>query len=108
MARHYYDLTMLYNSPIGGASALQQFNLLEDVIHQKQFFFKNSWVDYHHILKNNIQLIPDKAKLKIIEKDYQQMEEMFFNKPPSFQDILSSLTELEQKINMFITEKFLK
>ncbi|MEI8296165.1 MAG: nucleotidyl transferase AbiEii/AbiGii toxin family protein, partial [Alphaproteobacteria bacterium] len=98
LSRHYYDLFMFARS-IYGKSAMSNMALLKDVIHHKTFLFPCAWAQYETILQKEIKLIPNDKKLKAIKADYDQTKIMLFNATPAFDDIISTITEMEGFIN---------
>lgn len=99
MSRHYYDMYMLHN--IEGLTKKCKSNplLLADVVKNKQENFKESWDWYPTAQLGTIQLVPPKKHLEQLKQDYAAMEVMFFSSPPSFDEIIAGLTDLENIIN---------
>ena len=95
--RHYYDLYMLGKS-LYKDLALNNKELLTAVVHFKQTFYKETWMDYFDILKNGIHLIPDDYRFKDLKEDYNKMKEMIIAIIP-FDEIMENLKFLELKIN---------
>lgn len=97
-SRHYYDLYMLAQSPTR-AAAIQDLDLLRRVTAHKSVFFKRGWARYTDAVNGKLRLVPHEELEKMARRDYGSMEEMFFNTPPNFDDILTELVSLEQKVN---------
>ncbi len=97
-SRHYYDLAMLASSPVK-SSALDDFNLLNDVVEFKQKFYPRNWAKYEECLTGNLKLIPSEYRLKPLQDDYKQMRIMIFGNYPDFHEIMVSLQRLESEHN---------
>ncbi len=97
-SRHYYDLAMLALSSIK-PSALEQFNLLKNVVEFKQKFYPRTWAKYDECLISKFKLIPPDYRIFALNADYKQMRIMIFGNYPEFNEILSILQALENEIN---------
>lgn len=98
LSRHWYDLYKLYNSSFG-EKALNSTDILSDVLLVKKAFYN---AHYDDCAIGLCRLIPDLLELKELQLDYQKMIDagFFFKPPPSFDQILESLRQLEEKINV--------
>ncbi len=92
MARHWYDLSLLTDSPIG-KEAIQDRELLESVVRHKKVFFRAGYADYDACLSGGLRLVPEGRAGEVLEADYKAMIEagMFFATPPTFDEILATL-----------------
>jgi hypothetical protein len=100
MARHYYDLYEMEKVGIFD-KALKRSELLRQVVDSEELFFKRSGVDYDNIKYDTIRLVPLNSKIiEVLKNDYQSMQGMFFDSPPSFDQILSGLQDMEHRINI--------
>ena len=99
-SRHWYDLAMLADGPIG-KNAMGQRALLEDVVRHKKVFFSSSKANYDACLNGGLRLVPDGALLEALRLDYRAMRDagMFFREPPSFNEVLNRVQQLEESIN---------
>lgn len=97
-SRHYYDVYMIYKSKYF-KEIIRDKNLFEDVKHFKTKYYRNSWSNIENVTLNNIRLIPPEKRLETIKDDYQKMADMFFKTPPSFEELLVGLRELEEELN---------
>lgn len=97
-SRHYYDLAMLAQSYFRD-SALKDYDLLEAVAQHKKLFFRCGWAKYDEASPGTLRLLPPDFRFSELKKDYDKMQIMMFEKPPSFQDIMDILLELESTIN---------
>lgn len=101
LSRHWYDLLMLNNSWVG-AQALSRHDILESVVDHKKAFFNASYANYDDCLSGKFRLIPGIEYLKNLKQDFSQMMSagMFHEEPPTFDNIVIGLRDLEEKINM--------
>lgn len=97
-ARHYYDMYMFSKTKYF-MSALKNKDLLEKVVKFKAKFYRDNWANYDECLHNNLKLVPPNYRLKELEKDYVNMQEMFYGKIPTISEILSQLNIIENMIN---------
>ena len=98
MSRHYYDLFAMVDTPIYEKS-LEKIDLLKDVSEHKSLFFKANWANYEEAKPGGLKLMPREKQVSQLKADYRQMQEMFFEDPPSFETILEKLKTVEEKIN---------
>lgn len=101
LSRHYYDLHQLITKGYL-KDPLKNVQLLKELITYKQMLFSSPEAKYEEIFKHGIKLLPDEPRIKELTRDYKKMTEMFFGQPPSFDQILSALEELERDINIAI------
>lgn len=99
MSRHYYDFFVMINTPIY-KKALEKIELLKNVAEHKALFFKANWAHYEEAKPGSLKLLPKEEQIKHLKTDYRQMQEMFFETPPSFDVILDKLKEVEAEINL--------
>ncbi len=98
-SRHYYDLHKLAASPVK-ASAFARAELLQDVVAFKARFYPSRWARFDLAIPGSFKLLPaDPAKIGHLAQDYRDMRLMLFGTPPAFEDILTTLRELERAIN---------
>lgn len=98
-SRHYYDLHQMHLKNIS-STALESVDLLERVAKHKSIFFRSSWANYEEAKPGTLRLIPKVQRISELKQDYIKMKEMFFRDRPSFEEIMDSLTTLEQRINL--------
>jgi len=98
MSRHYYDLLAMVDTSIYHKS-LEKIALLKDVSEHKALFFKANWAHYEEAKPGSLRLMPRDEQVGQLKADYRQMQEMFFEDPPSFDSILEKLKTVEDKIN---------
>jgi hypothetical protein len=98
MSRHYYDVFRLARSPVWDR-ALAAIKLLDRVAIHKSVSFKVAWANYDKAHLGTLRLTPSDHIVGTLKQDYIAMRPMFFSEPPSFEDILSLLPNLESRIN---------
>ena len=99
-SRHWHDLYKLLGHEIG-KKALENRELLKDVIKFKEVFFYTGYANYDACLKGDFSLIPPAKILDLLHGDYDTMVEsgMFESVSPSFDEIAEILRGAEEKIN---------
>ena len=65
----------------------------------KSVFFKTAWAHYDTARPGTLRLTPNDQIVGELRQDYLGMRPMFFRTPPSFEEILASLPEMEAQIN---------
>lgn len=97
-SRHYADVAQMSQFHIV-ENALNDIDLLKNVITHKDMFYHCGWAKYDLALPGGFHLIPPKERISAVKRDYRDMEAMFFNEPPSIDNILQQLSILEKQIN---------
>jgi predicted nucleotidyltransferase component of viral defense system len=99
MARHYYDLCRLIDAGIGREAA-DNLELFERIAAHRQVYFRYTWVDYDTLCPGRLKLVPPDEQLGIWRSDYSAMkDEMFFGKPPEFEDLMGTVREFQDEFN---------
>lgn len=98
MSRHYYDLFAMVDTPIY-AKSLEKIELLKHVSEHKSLFFKANWAHYEEAKLGSLRLVPRDEQISQLKADYRQMQQMFFEDPPSFEHIIEKLQVIEEQIN---------
>jgi len=98
MSRHYYDLFAMVATPIY-VKSLEKIELLKHVSEHKSLFFKANWAHYEEAKPGSLRLVPRDEQINQLKTDYRQMQQMFFEDPPSFERIVEKLRGVEDKIN---------
>jgi hypothetical protein len=98
MSRHYYDIFAMAGSPIY-ERALKDIALLKHVVDHKILFFKANWAHYEQATPGSLRLLPRQDQMSTLKNDYRQMQQMFFEEPPTFDEIMARLKEVEERIN---------
>jgi predicted nucleotidyltransferase component of viral defense system len=92
-SRHYYDMYMLYHSPIKD-EAFADYDLLDKVRLFKQKFYKLNRARYGEVNQSGLRLLPPKESIPVLREDYKSMQSMIFGESISFEEILNGLTEM--------------
>jgi len=97
-SRHYADVAAMANRP-EAERALADDGLRARVVGWKSRFFARSWARYDLAGPGTFRLVPPAARVAELERDYQEMRDMFLDAPPSLESILETLRGLETRIN---------
>jgi len=97
-SRHYYDLAKMARSSIK-ERALDETELLADVVAFKQRFYPRGWARYDLAIPGTTVLIPKGHVLSSVRSDYRAMENMIFGEVLDFEEILAVLQMLQEEIN---------
>lgn len=97
-SRHYYDLALLAKAEVKMA-ALADLALLEEVVEFKQRFYPSAWAKYELAVPGSFRIVPHEDRLRELERDFQAMQNMIFDKPLSFEAMMDALSVLEKEIN---------
>ena len=100
-SRHYYDMYKMAQSDIKNI-ALENLQLLEDVVKFKNRFYQCAWAKYEEAKPGTFKLIPPVTHLDILNRDYRQMKIMIFGEAPEFDQILEAIAKLEDEINALV------
>ena len=73
--------------------------LLARVAQHKGLFFKTSWARYGEATKGTLRITPPEQRVKALREDYGKMQQMFFGKPPEFDQIMALLSQWEREFN---------
>lgn len=98
-SRHYYDLYQLAQNKQIKKDAFDQSELLADVVKFKETFYPSNASHYETATLKQIQLIPSVTIIDSIARDYDQMKNMMVKTPPTLDQIMAYLTELEAEIH---------
>ncbi len=97
-SRHYADTASLARHPTT-TDAIQNDALRERVVEWKRRFFGSGWARYDLARPGTFRLVPPSERHPVLSRDYRAMREMYLSEPPSFDELLSTLAELERRIN---------
>ena len=98
-SRHYADTAALTNHS-EALKAIDYDDLRDRVVSWKNRFFCDPSANYAQATPGTFHLVPRAERLPELRRDYQLMRDMYLNEPVTFDDILSTLTELEHRINL--------
>lgn len=97
-SRHYYDIVMMSKHTVK-ESAYADLNLLSDVVKFKDKFYHRAWAKYDLAKPGTMKLYPSQHCIGILRKDYKAMEEMIFDEPPPFDELMTDVKKIESEIN---------
>jgi hypothetical protein len=97
-SRHYADTAALAKHPTARI-AIDMHELRSRVVRWKGQFFGSSWASYDRAIPGTFRLVPPAERLPALRRDYQAMHDMYLSEPVSFDDILTILAEVEDRIN---------
>ena len=97
-SRHYADTAALAKHP-AAKSALDRHDIRNRVVEWKSQFFESSWANYEQAQPGTFRLVPPAERLPSLRRDYQAMRDMYLSEPSSFDEILATLSDLEDRIN---------
>lgn len=99
-SRHWYDTYRLLNSDVG-ARALADRELLRSVAQAKSIFFPQPGVNYRDCIEGRLRVVPSEELRRRLAEDYRRMIEarMLFPPYPSFAEIETSVSSLQQQVN---------
>jgi hypothetical protein len=98
LSRHAYDIAMLVRRGVAGR-ALARKDLLAAVALHKEAFFFAGWAHYDKAVPGSFRLVPSGEFARELRRDYSSLEAMLFGEVPSFDEILRTLSEVEEQIN---------
>ncbi|MDD3206748.1 MAG: nucleotidyl transferase AbiEii/AbiGii toxin family protein [Lachnospiraceae bacterium] len=97
-SRHYYDLYCIARSE-NKRQSFADIDLLRRVVQFKMKFYPRKWAQYNEAVLGTMKLVPPDYRLDALRKDYENMSEMIFGEYPSFEELMSYISELETEIN---------
>lgn len=100
LSRDCYDVCLMAAHP-EGQKAMKDLDLLERVVYHKSTYFRSAWAHYETAKPGSLRLTPPEYRLADLRSDYQQMQVMFTEPPPSFDSILRQLRSIEDAINNY-------
>jgi hypothetical protein len=97
-SRHYADTAAMAKHPTA-SKAVEQHDLRNRVVEWKSQFFGSSWANYDRAKPGTFRLVPPPERQAALRRDYRAMRDMYLTEPANFEDILTTLAELENRIN---------
>lgn len=97
-SRHYYDIYCMCKKGVDKL-ALGDISLLDEVTLFKSRFYPRRWARYDLSKIGTIKLLPASHSLSRLNEDYKAMRSMIYGEYPSFEDLLSTIEQLENLIN---------
>ena len=98
MSRHWSDVAVMSTDGRFIDDKLS-LDLLRQVIEFKKIYFASGWAHYENAVPGTLSIAPNQELEKVLRRDYEQMREMFWGTPVSFDEILGLLKTLEDRIN---------
>ncbi len=98
VSRHYYDLHLLSQAPVG-MQASADTDLGADCVAHARMFFNRPDFDLASAAPGSFALMPHDGMVDQLRTDYRAMRGMIFGEPPTFENVLASVAILEQKLN---------
>lgn len=98
ISRHYYDLHSLLASDVGEL-AVEDLPLGMDCIEHARTFFNRPNYNLAAAAPGTFALRPIGDMVDRLARDYEYTEAMIFGDAPDFEDILSSIAEIEDRLN---------
>jgi hypothetical protein len=98
-ARHYAD-TAAIALHADASRAVAQSDLREHVVRWKRRFFGSAWARYDLAVPPTFKLVPPPEREAVLRRDYQAMRDMYLSEPTPFDDVLSTLADVERQVNV--------
>jgi hypothetical protein len=100
MSRHWYDLAQLASGEVGPA-AIEDKDLLADVVLQKNVLYYAGYSNYEACLIGGLALVPQGELAAALEEDFERMkgDGMFWQATGNFDDVVGLLAKTETEIN---------
>ena len=99
LTRHLYDIERIMNTPYA-ASAIGDHDLYQTIVQHRKLLFSIGSVNYNLHQPQTVRFIPPSTMMKEWEQDYNQLNEsMIYGEKLSWNELISRLEELTEKIN---------
>jgi hypothetical protein len=98
LTRHYYDVHRLLGADVG-RSAVADRSLAAQCVRHARMFFDRPDLDLAQAAPGTYALAPSPAMRDRLARDYENMAAMIFGPIPAFDDVISSIVELERQLN---------
>ncbi|HMG14261.1 MAG TPA: nucleotidyl transferase AbiEii/AbiGii toxin family protein, partial [Saprospiraceae bacterium] len=100
LSRHLYDIVKLSKSPFAEMALIDK-ELYNTIVNHRHKFTRVGGVNYNLHHPSTINIIPNSEILKKWEDDYKTMVDymIYELEPPSFDEIITELTILKNRIN---------
>jgi hypothetical protein len=103
MSRHLYDLYRLTQSGVAD-DALADRVLYDTIIEHRRQYSRLKHVPYATLQRSTISFLPPAGLMEIYRQDYMFMQDqMIYGKPPTFEEMMSGMTELLEKFRRSAT-----
>ena len=97
-SRHYYDLYRMSMTPVKEA-AFARVELLKTVVDFKMKFYPRALAKYQEAIPGTLKLVPPEYRFAALAADYEAMKDMLYGDVPTFETVMSAVSELEKEIN---------
>jgi len=97
-SRHLYDLHSVAESD-EFEEIVKDRSLLKKIIDHREVFYRQPTANYQKILSGSVNLVPRGELLNSVKADYKKMDIMIYSQSPKLDEILKSLTKIQQRIN---------
>jgi hypothetical protein len=97
-SRHYADVAALAIHP-AAERAIADAEVCKRVVGWKRLFFGSKWAHYDTACPGSFRLLPSYERLPALRRDFAAMRAMYLAEPPSFAEVLETLSALERRIN---------
>lgn len=102
-SRHYYDVHQIWQHAAYGENVASMRDLAEACRQHKQLMFRAPDHRYDRAIPGTYRLVPTTKMLSNLRRDYNRMSDMIFGTAPAFDDIITSIAELETFLNRRMT-----
>lgn len=105
MSRHLYDIVTMMKAGID-AKALYDEELYRSIVEHRRRFVNLKDFDYDTLYPSTLSILPPDTVMDLWHKDYAQMQlSMIYGESPSFEEITTCLTKLEDEVRKLNYEK---
>ena len=82
-----------------GDEAAKREDLLVAVVRHKSAFYRSAWASYDTAKRGELRLLPAEKNMADLKADLASMREMFFDEPPAFEAVITTLRAWESDFN---------
>lgn len=97
MSRHYYDVYRMAKLGVLDR-ALQDPDLLDQVVTFKAKFYPQKWAHYELAKLGTLRLVPPDHNLKPLQRDYAAMAGMIYGERPEFDELMTETAKIEREL----------
>ncbi len=98
-SRHYYDVHQIWSHADYGTKTASMGDLAEASRQHKELMFRAPDHRYDRAVPGSYRLVPTPEMRKKLAADYDRMSAMIFGRPPTFEEIMASVGDLEKFVN---------
>ncbi|MEH7872355.1 MULTISPECIES: nucleotidyl transferase AbiEii/AbiGii toxin family protein [Rhizobium] len=98
-SRHYYDVHQLWTNGAYGKETASMTELAEACRAHKELMFRAPDHRYDRAVPGSYRLQPTPEMRDKLSRDYERMSAMIFGEIPKFEDVMTSIAELEAFVN---------